>query len=306
MMTSLCDSYWQFMLAQGVLTGVADGLLMFPSLAAAPQYFHKKRGAAMGLAIAGSSLGGVIFPIALGKMLTETSLGFAWSMRICGFIMVPFLAFACFAIRPRLPPRKTNFFLPEAFKMPLFNTLLAANFCLFIGMFTPLIFIPTYAVTKGVDPTLAAYLVAILNAASIVGRIVPGVLADRLGRLNMLIAAGLSTGILVLVWPKAEGTAGIIAFSVFFGFCSGAIISGGSVALSLCPEDPKDTGTYLGQGLGVASLATLVGPPVTGAMLDKYHGFTEIAIFGGVLTLAGTTFAIAAKASTKKGILGKV
>lgn len=306
MMTSLCKEYWQFMLAQGVLTGLADGLLMFPAIAALPQYFNKKRGAAMGIAIAGSSVGGVIFPIALGKMLNESNLGFGWSIRICGFIMVPFLAFSCISVKARLPPRDTDFFLPSAFKVPLFNTLIAAEFCLFIGMFSPLVFIPTFAITIGVKPALASYLVAMLNGASIFGRVLPGFLADKFGRLNILAAAGASTAILVFVWPEVTGTAGVIVFAIFFGFCSGAIISGGSVALSLCPEDPKDTGTYLGQGMAFASLAALVGPPVTGVLLDRYGGFTQVSIFAGVLTLAGAILSLASKMATPQGILGRV
>ncbi|RFU24586.1 hypothetical protein B7463_g11751, partial [Scytalidium lignicola] len=56
MMTSLCDKYYQFMLAQGILGGISMGMTMSPALASAGQYFHRKRGAAMGLAVAGASL----------------------------------------------------------------------------------------------------------------------------------------------------------------------------------------------------------------------------------------------------------
>ena len=306
MMTSICKEYWQFMLAQGVLTGIADGLLMFPAMSALPQYFHKKRGAAMGLGIAGSSLGGVIFPIMLGKMLNESSLSFGWSVRICGFVMLPILALSSMAIKARLPPRTTDFFLPSAFKMPLYDVLIAASFCLFIGMFTPLFFLPTYAIEKGMNPTLASYLVSILNAASIPGRILPGILADKLGRLNMLLAAGVSTAIIVFCWAKLQGTAGIIIYAIAFGFCSGAIVSGSTVAITLCPKNPMDVGTYMGQGIAVAALATLVGPPVTGALVDKYGGFTEAVMFSGAFCMFGGVLMIFTKHFTEKGIWGRV
>lgn len=306
MLTSLCTAYWHFMLAQGVLTGIADGLLMFPAMSAMPQYFNKKRGAAMGLAIAGSSLGGVVFPIALGKMLTESDIGFGWSIRVCGFIMIPILVFSCLTVKERLPPRKTSFFLPSAFRNVLYDILLASVFCLLIGMFVPIIFIPSYAIQQGVSPTLASYLVAMLNGASIFGRILPGIAADKFGRLNVLAATGASTGILVFVWPKVSGTAGIIVFSIFFGFTSGAIVSGGTVALSMCPDDLKDMGTWMGQGMAIASLAALLGPPVTGAMLERFGGFTQVSIFGGVFTLVGAALAVVAKTRTKEGVLGRI
>src|ERR1700734_2029921 len=104
MMTSICISYYQFVLAQGILGGLSAGMTMSPAMAATGQYFNKKRAAALGMAIAGSSLGGVIFPIALGKMLYNPQLGFGWTVRICGFIMVALLAPASIGIRARLPP----------------------------------------------------------------------------------------------------------------------------------------------------------------------------------------------------------
>ena len=94
MMTSVCKTLWQFLLCQGLLGGVAMGMLMGPSIAATGQYFNKKRAAAMGAAVAGSSLGGVILPIALSRMLNNPNLGFGWSVRICGFLMLALLSIA--------------------------------------------------------------------------------------------------------------------------------------------------------------------------------------------------------------------
>ncbi|KAJ9142962.1 Riboflavin transporter MCH5 [Pleurostoma richardsiae] len=307
MMTSICKTYWQFMLAQGVLTGIADGLLMFPSMAATPQYFHKKRGAAMGIAIAGSSLGGVVFPIALGKMLNgSSSISFGWAVRICGFIMVPILTFSAVAIKARLPPRASRFFLLEAFRNRLYVLLILACFCLFIGLFVPTFFLPSFAVTIGVKPTLASYLVALFNAASIPGRILPGVLADKFGRLNMLFAAGVSTTIIVFCWTAVDSTAGVILYALAFGFSSGAIISGGSVAMTLCPSDPSHIGTYMGQGMALAATATLLGPPVTGVMLDKYGGFLEISMFAGAFCVVGSALIVLAKSAAGKGLFANV
>lgn len=96
------------------------GMAMAPCMGAIGHYFNKKRGAAMGLAISGSSLGGVMFPLALGKMLFNPKLSFGWSIRICGFIMIALIAPAVFAIKSRLPTRKGRFFLPAAFKNYLY------------------------------------------------------------------------------------------------------------------------------------------------------------------------------------------
>jgi MFS family permease len=170
MMTSLCKEYYQFVLAQGVLGGLANGMTMAPAMAATGQYFNKKRGAAMGMAIAGSSLGGVIIPIALSKMLNNPKLGFGWTVRIIGFLVAGVLLTSCLAIRARLPPRKDRFWLLSAFKEPLYLAILGSGFLMIIGVFTPMFYLPTYAVQHGMSRQLAFYLVAIFNAASFFGR----------------------------------------------------------------------------------------------------------------------------------------
>ncbi|KAF2011582.1 MFS general substrate transporter [Aaosphaeria arxii CBS 175.79] len=306
MMTSLCTKYWHFMLAQGILPGICSGLLQFPAMTAVSHWFDKKRAAALGVVVAGSSLGGVVVPIALSKMLNGSSLGFAWSVRIIGFLIMPFLLFSCFAVKPRLPPRRTNFFIGGAFKDKAYTLLIVSMFFMFLGMFTPLFFIPTYAVSRGIDPTLASYLLAILNGASTFGRIIPGVLADVYGRLNMFAFAGLSTGIVVLCMTAARSTPGLVVYAIIFGFTSGAIISGASAAFSVTVKDIRKMGTYMGMGMGVASLAALMGPPVNGAIVHKYGGFLEVTIFSGIMSLVGGIAALGAKAATPKGILGNI
>ncbi|CAF3597018.1 hypothetical protein HG531_012179 [Fusarium graminearum] len=270
MMTSLCTEYWHFMLAQGVLMGSAMAFLQIPAFAAVSQYFDKKRAAAFGIAVSGSSIGGVVFPIALSKMLNDSSLSFGWSIRIMGFVMIPLMSFSCITVRSRLPGRKTSFFLPEAFKNPLFLLVISSLFFLFIGMFAPLFFIPTYAVSRGVNPTLASYFLAITNAASTFGRVIPGVLADKYGRLNVYSLGGLSTGVVILCMNEAKSTAALVVYAAVFGFTSGTIISGVSAAFTLVVKDPRDNGTYMGMGLAVSSLAALIGPPVNGALVDRH------------------------------------
>jgi hypothetical protein len=134
------------MLAQGVLMGSVMG----------SQYFDKRRGAALGLVISGSSIGGVAIPIAISKMLNGSSLGFVWTVRIIGFMILCLLGFSCVVIKPRLQPRTTTFFIGAALKEGDFILLIISVFFLFLGMFTPIFFLPTYAVSRGMVCKAAA------------------------------------------------------------------------------------------------------------------------------------------------------
>ena len=306
MMLSLCNSYWSIMLVQGVLMGIVMGLLQIPAFAAVSQYFEKNRAGSLGLVAAGSSIGGIIIPIVLSKMFNESSLGFGWSVRVIGFMILPFVLFAAAGVKPRLPPRKTDFWLLSAFKEGRFILLIIALFFMLFGMFTPFFYLPTYAVSRGMSSLLAGYLLSILNAASTFGRIIPGVLADKWGKINMFGFGGVITGIVIFCMNSATTNAGLIVYAVFFGFASGTIISGGSAAFSTCPKDARNVGTYMGMGMAIAGIGGLVGPPVNGAIVKTYGGFEQTSMLSGAMCLFGGFAAIAAKHFTPQGLLGNV
>jgi MFS family permease len=67
-----------------------------------PGWFDKKRGAAYGIVSTGSSIGGVIFPIMINRLIREV--GYAWSMRTGAFIILFLLVIANLTVKTRLPP----------------------------------------------------------------------------------------------------------------------------------------------------------------------------------------------------------
>ncbi|GFG20113.1 MFS transporter, putative [Aspergillus udagawae] len=304
MMTSLCTKYYQFFLAQGILGGISMGMSLAPALSSTAQYFQKKRAAAMGITIAGSSLGGVIFPIALDHML-YSSLGFAWAVRIVGFIILGVMSFAVLGIRARLPPKRQRFLKLEAFKKPKYVATLTAVFFLNVGIFTPFFYLPLYGEFQGMSTSLAFYLIAIQNASSFFGRLVPGVIADKIGPYNMLSTVSIITAIITFCWICMTTNAGIIAFSVLYGFFSGGIIGITPAAIANCAGHPQEIGTYIGMGMAVMSVATLIGPPINGALLNDYGGFLQVQIFSAAVMMFGGVLAFVAKMVGGKKALAK-
>lgn len=73
---------------------------------------------------------------------------------------------------------------------------------------------------------MAFYLISIVNAASIVGRILPGFLADKAGVFNIqIIFTAIMAISVVAYWTPSTNEAAIITFGIFYGFVSGAFIS---------------------------------------------------------------------------------
>ncbi|KKK23533.1 putative monocarboxylate transporter [Aspergillus rambellii] len=295
MMTSISKRYYQFMLAQGVLGGLASGILFAPAMTCVSHYFHSRRAAALGITVSGSSIGGVIFPIALSKMLRNESLGFGWSVRIVGFVMLFMIGIALLTLKERLPPRQGKVLLPRAFTRAPYTLVTLGIFFLMWGMFTPFFYLPQYAQTHGMNSELASYLLAILNAASAFGRILPGLMADKIGRFNTLLINGSCTGILLLCWIAMTSNASMIVFAALYGFFSGGIVSLMSPCIAQVTPHPTEIGTHLGMSMAIVAIAGLTGTPICGALLEAYDSYTQPAIFSGVVVLFGAVLVAMAR-----------
>lgn len=249
MMISLCKEYYQFLLAQGFLLGIVMSLVTWPAVALVGQYIKRRRAAAMGIVLAGSSLGGVIWPIAIDQLLKKPNIGFPWTMRIVGFIMIPLLLFSCIVCRSPPKPIATDHAATEGsiasndndntqtltqekpvdrkaeilalYRQPSLQLLCLAMFITYFGMFSPFFYTTSYAVEKGFSSSLAFYTVSIINGASFPGRIVPGLFADKFGKFNCCIIVTLSAGLVSLCWTKAQSVAGLVIWSAAYGFASG-------------------------------------------------------------------------------------
>jgi len=234
-MISLCKEYYQFFLAQALVLGVSSAFLITPSLSTLPKYFHKNRALGMGIVVAGSSTGGIIWPIVLDQLLNHSNLGFGWTIRIVAFIMLPLLGLTCLLLRsPRtvVPSPNEKAQVPTAkpkadfsiIKKPAFIFCCAGMAVANLGMFSPFFYISSYATSLNMSTSFSFYLISMVNGASFFGRILPGILADRYGCFNLLFCAALTSGVVAFCWTGATSTAGVAVWSVAYGFASGVSI----------------------------------------------------------------------------------
>lgn len=105
-MTSLSTKYWHLVLAQGLCVGLGNGLVFCPALAVLSTYFTKKRAFAIAIAASGSSTGGLVYPVLVQRLLPK--IGFPWTVRILGFVMLGLQAIYITLMKTRLPPRKSG------------------------------------------------------------------------------------------------------------------------------------------------------------------------------------------------------
>ncbi|KAK7205935.1 putative monocarboxylate permease [Myxozyma melibiosi] len=301
MMFSLCHQYYQFFLSFAVLCGISGSMIFTPSVAVVGQYFLARRGLATGVAATGGSFGGIMFPLMLRSLIPQ--IGFAWAVRVVGFFVLFFLTFSVICLKSRIVGGSGDSSTIDlsAFKDKKFAFMAIGNFLIEWALLIPSTYFITYAIWKGVDEHLAYALTAVMNAASVFGRWLPGYVSDKYGMFNMLILTVFSCGVLSLgIWLPIAATegrnfGGAIAYLILFGFTSGSGISLAPVCFSkIC--DIKDYGKRYGTAYSLASIGSLTGVPIAGQILNRMNGdYTGLVIFCGASYMVSTVFLVLAR-----------
>jgi nitrate/nitrite transporter NarK len=88
-------------------------------------------------------------------------------------------------------------------------------------MHTNLLYL-VYSAAIGLSPSDAASIISVFAACNAVGRIVSGLVADRIGNLNVLIVCNFMTGLFCFViWLFAGTRSVLMVFAALWGFFYG-------------------------------------------------------------------------------------
>ena len=122
-----------------------------------------------------------------------------------------------------------------------------------------------YAGDLGIPSSNGAWLIGILSIMSTVGRVIFGKICE-LQCVNKLYVYQLSVfiiGVSTIVCPITEGYAGLVTYSVVFGFFDGCFV--GQVAVITGDIAGKSRlSQAIGNMFGVVAIPMILGPPVAG------------------------------------------
>lgn len=142
-MTSLCTTYWQVFLAQGICVGLGNGLVFIPSITTCSTYFLKNRALALGVAASGSATGGLVYPAIAESLLPKV--GFGWTVRVMGLVMGVTMVLCAVFLKPRLPPRRSGPLVEwAAFRELPYALFATGSFLMFWGLYVVFYYIGQY------------------------------------------------------------------------------------------------------------------------------------------------------------------
>jgi len=250
------------------LIGFGSSATLGPLMADISKWFVRRLGVAVTLCSAGNYFAGALWPpivqhaiAAYGWRATHAAIG-----PLCGAAILV-IAFA--ALRRHAPIASgvasgSRAAAPGTLgRSPgaLQALLAVASVCCCVAMSMPQVHIVAYCGDLGYGVARGADMLALMMAFGVVGRVLSGIIADRVGGLRTLMLGSALQGIALLMYLFFDGLFSLYAISALFGLFQGGIVP--SCAIIVREYFPaKEAGTRV----GIVLMASLVGMALGGWM----------------------------------------
>jgi MFS family permease len=195
---SQAATLFQFQVLFGGVVGLAAGSLYAPMTAAVMRWFNKNRSLAVALVSAGLGLGSTtVAPLArwiISSYDWRTAMfvlgALALALIIPGSLFVRQPPAPAPAATPGMPAEAAarDLTVAQALRTPQFAVIALTFFCCCTAHSGPIFHMVTNAIDHGIPAMAAATVFSVAGLASLTGRIVCGLIADRVGAAPTLVA----------------------------------------------------------------------------------------------------------------------
>jgi MFS family permease len=299
---------WQMYLTYSVCVGLGIGCLYVPAVSAVQQWFHRRRGFATGIAVAGIGAGNLAGPPIAAALIAAVGWRSAYS--VLGVAAVALLAIACVGLEHRparrgLAPdgepagaagqasrssaaRETGAVYTTR---PFWLLYLSCLFCC-LAVFVPAVHLVSYAKGEGIGATGAAWILGLVGVGSAAGRLFLGTAADRLGRRRSLGGAYAWMALMLCWWLVSHSAWQLAIFAVGFGLGYGGFVA-------LLPAITADyfgatrAGAIIGMLYTSAGVGSFFGPIAAAWIFDATGAYTIAIVAGVVVNLLAVAAVVA-------------
>ena len=297
-LASQASSLLAFQLFDGVLMGVAAGAFFAPIIAATAASFERNRNLAVSLVSAGMG----VAPMTISPLVAWLVTHYDWrtTQMIIGvgawIVLLPAVWFIRTTPAAAQPGNSAGALLPDmsvgaALRSRAFIVLAATFFACCATHSGPIFHTVAYAIGCGLPTVAAVTIYSMEGAAGLGGRLLFGVLADRLGAKPVLVAGLLVQAFAAASYLLVNELAGFYAVAFVFGLAYGGTMP---LYASLAREafGPRILGAVLGAATLVSSLGMSLGPLAGGWLYDRYGSYAWMYIGSLAVGLGAAAMAL--------------
>ena len=271
--TSRAGELWIGVLTYGIGVGFGAGLFVTPMFSTVGGWFVRRRALALGLAATGSGLGTLVIVPTASRLIDAHG----WRTTYMGLAVLDLVVIgaAAFVLAPapqsQAPPAAVDHMKLVA-ATSAFRRFWLCGVLFTVAQSIAFAFVVDFATDEGVSSQAAAFVLALIGASSILGRVGLTPLVVRLGSVRVVQISLLVVPAAFTLWLLAGGTyLLLIIFAVVLGVAYGAFVG---ISSEVCAFLFGVVGLggvigmlYLGAGIG-----GLVGSPMAGVLADVSSG----------------------------------
>lgn len=302
---SLSSSLVELYISYGVVAGLGMGMVYVIGITTATRWFHRRRGIASAIATSGVVIATLVAP-PVASILIDLY-GWQTAYRLLTGCVVLVVVGVAIVIRDnpetagvdtgtefegsQVPASDEAEAETEATIRSVIGT--RAFWALFftwitttLPIFTVLVYLVTYSTDVGMPRGAGVLGIALMGGFALPGRLLSGVLGDRVGRTRFFVF--LSVGLGIGIWTLAFIRNPI----VLFVFASGYGLLYGGVGSLYAPIMADFFGrdkvtTFFGISAFAFGIAAFVGPFLAGLSFEHFASYNPFFFGGGALSLLG-------------------
>jgi MFS family permease len=300
-LASRATSLIAFQLTYGIVVGLAAGAFFAPMIAAATNWFSDNRSLAVSLVSAGMG----VAPMTISPFARWLITNYDWrtAMMTIGILAWALLIPAALLVRrppaaagtasaPAAMAAESSMSVGEAFRSPQF-IVLALTFGLCCAAHSgPIFHMVSYAIGCGIAPMAAVSIYSLEGLSGLGGRLLLGLLADRLGAKRVLIAGLLVQSAAIASYLLVNRLGEFYTLSVIFGLAYGGVMPLYAV-LARESFGQAVMGTVFGAMTMVSSIGMAFGPWAGGRIFDTFNGYMWLYIGASTVALGAVAVAFA-------------
>jgi MFS family permease len=303
LLASRANSLLEFQLIYGLLVGLAAGAFYAPMIAAATLWFADNRALAVSLVSAGMGVAPMtVSPLARWlistydwrtAMLTIAIL--AWILLLPAALLVrrpPAAAADGAASAPEDAAKRAGMSAAQALRSPQFAVLAATFFACCAAHSGPIFHMVSYAIGCGVPAMAAVSIYSLEGLSGLGGRLLLGVLADRVGAKRVLVAGLLVQALAIGTYLFVSRLGEFYALSVIFGIAYGGVMPLYAV-LAREYFGARIMGTVFGAATMASSVGMAFGPLAGGWLFDTFGDYAWLYVGSFGIGLGAAAVALA-------------